>query len=365
MKKRIVAIMLCLALLVSAFPMAVFPTAALADGTTEVHVVKYALDGTTVVDETTVTWEWMRDNMPVYGDGNETHYYYQGPVFEGEWQVVHPGETWNDTPICEGDTIPGTAVTFTNAPSGYCIEYDRWNPQEDTNCGGPEGAVPKDLGAIQGTSINDLCDLVGGLSAGDMVKVKAIDGFNKVFPAEIFMDPPAALGPGVVCWCTTDSSGAPGTQCGVDFSEGMRLTFLADTSTNPWGRHIFGIKDMVENLPSNIWHYYYGGTGDFYPACGGFQVKWISDIEIVTPVYTFNGDVFENSGDPAVGVTVSIDNVTTGGGPWDATMAGNHYTVEIPEVDINAGDMLRITASDATTTGWTDHKIHECDIAAG
>ena len=48
--------------------------------TTEIHITRYANDGTTLLNETTVTYQWMMDNLPVMGDG-VTHYYHQGPVF--------------------------------------------------------------------------------------------------------------------------------------------------------------------------------------------------------------------------------------------------------------------------------------------
>ena len=48
--------------------------------TTEIHIVKYANDGTTILNETTKTYQWLQANMPVLGDGT-THYYHQGPVF--------------------------------------------------------------------------------------------------------------------------------------------------------------------------------------------------------------------------------------------------------------------------------------------
>lgn len=279
MTKKLLVIVACLILLLVPFIATVssVPVAA-QGGTTEVHIVKYATDGNTVLEETTKTWQWMKDNLDIYGDG-VTHYYFQGPIFLEEWQAGHPGETWNDMPICTGDTIPGTVVEFTSDPG--CVEYDRWNPQEDTNCGGAGGAVPKDLGAVMGTTVNDLCNLVGGLSPSDTVKIKAIDGFYKEFPAEVFYDPSPALGTGILCWYTKDCEESyAGTGYVPDFNIGMRLAFLADTSNNPWGLHVMGIKDMVENLPSEIWHYYYGGPGDFYPSCGGFQVKWVSEIAI-------------------------------------------------------------------------------------
>ncbi|HRX33578.1 MAG TPA: hypothetical protein P5263_04900, partial [Methanoregulaceae archaeon] len=69
--------------------------------TTDVHVVRYASDEVTILDETTVNYTWMEANLPVLGDG-VTHYYHQGPVF-----VDDANET---------------------------LEQElRWNPEEDTN----------------------------------------------------------------------------------------------------------------------------------------------------------------------------------------------------------------------------------------
>jgi len=48
--------------------------------TTSVQVVKMGQDGTTILNETTVTFPWMEANLPVMGDGT-MHYYLQGPVF--------------------------------------------------------------------------------------------------------------------------------------------------------------------------------------------------------------------------------------------------------------------------------------------
>ncbi|HPM62326.1 MAG TPA: hypothetical protein PK955_07595, partial [Methanoregulaceae archaeon] len=78
--------------------------------TTEVHVVKYANDGTTVLGETTVSYQWMMANLPVLGDGT-THYYHQGPVFVD-----------NADPETE--------------------ELLRWNVPEDAN------VLEKDMGAV-------------------------------------------------------------------------------------------------------------------------------------------------------------------------------------------------------------------------
>ncbi|MDD1711877.1 MAG: hypothetical protein LUQ69_01760, partial [Methanoregulaceae archaeon] len=61
---------------------------AVAAPTTGLQIVKYADNGTRVVNETTVTYQWMETHLPIYGDGR-THYYHQGPVFtdakEEQW----------------------------------------------------------------------------------------------------------------------------------------------------------------------------------------------------------------------------------------------------------------------------------------
>ena len=123
---------------------------------TEVHIVKYASDGTTILSETTKTYEWMEANLPVLGDG-VTHYYHQGPVFMDD-----------PDPVVEQEL--------------------RWNPDEDTN------VQEKDNGAVKGTNLKDLCDLVGGMSAGEEVRIKASDGFSKWFSLYQCLRIPLAAG---------------------------------------------------------------------------------------------------------------------------------------------------------------------------
>jgi hypothetical protein len=88
------------------------------------------------------------------------------------------------------------------------------------------------------------------------------------------------------------------------------------------------------------------------------------DASIIPSLYTVTGDLYNSGGTPLTGATVVLDN-RTAGGHWDATVVGNTYRVEIdPETDVSAGNILRITATNSSE-GWTDHKVHECDIAAG
>ena len=215
--------------------------------TTEVHVVKYASDETTILNETTVDYIWMEENLPITGDG-EVHYFHQGPVFEGEWNQVHPNES-----------------------------YNAWNPEEDVN------VETRDFGAVKGTDVRDLCELVGGMSPGDEVKIKASDGFNKWFAYENVYNPNSNQGPLVICWYNGEESqggyemqgtGYPGPF--PNYCNGMRLIFFADTSTNPYGYHVFGNWNMHEYLDEKYWHFYQTPL----PSAGGLSVMHVSEIAI-------------------------------------------------------------------------------------
>jgi hypothetical protein len=226
-----------------------------------VNVIKYAPDGTTILDETTVTYQWMEDNLPVQGDG-ATHYYYQGPVFEDEWEntysLTYTGGDWPNSEE-KWDRV--------NWSSGYVQE-------EQCNC-----YPNKDLGACKGTDVRDLCNLVGGMSPGDEVKIKAFDGFFKKFPYSVIYNDEPALGPYVVTWYSMDAGGVTSGYTGENYTNGMRAMFFSDTSVNPWGEHITGIGDMTNHIPEEYWHYYVNYP-IFYPALGGYTVKYVSKIEI-------------------------------------------------------------------------------------
>ncbi len=199
-----------------------------ADPTTEVHVIKYAEDGTILV-ETTVSYQWMGENLPVYGDG-VAHYYHQGPVFEG----------------------------------------DKWDKNETKNL--------KDKGAVKGTDVKDLCDLVGGMSPGDEVMIHAQDGYHVEFGYTNVYEPQPWQGPIALCWyCGEDTEVGERQGKGYppDYFMGMRLVFFADD-------HVFGNWDMHECLPEKCQHFY----GDLYPSTNGLSVKWVDEIRIHTGGYT-------------------------------------------------------------------------------
>jgi hypothetical protein len=208
-----------------------FCTAASA-ATTEVHIVKYGPDKTTVLGEKTVTYQWMEQNLPIYGDG-VTHYYHQGPVFLD-------------------DADPARE------------EQLRWNGEEDKN------VQEKDMGAVKGTNLKDLCNLVGGMAPRDVVKIKASDGFIKSFAYENVYTPPVRQGLMVITWYHDTDGYVP------DYRTGMRLVFFADNSTNPWGIHAFGNYDWHESAAPEYW-YYYHQEDEKYPTTTGLSVQSVSD----------------------------------------------------------------------------------------
>lgn len=225
---------------------------------TEIHIVKYAVDGSTVLNEKRIDYRWMEQNLPVKGDGT-THYYLQGPVF----------------------------VDNTEA---------RWNPAEDTN------VQEKDMGAIKGTDLKDLCNLVGGMSPGDELKLVATDGFSKAFAFENVYEPSSRQGPMVIAWYRADKGYVPA------YDDGMRLVFLADTLVNPWGIHAMGAWDWHESAAEKYWYYYYNGN-EKYPTTTGVSVQSIGEILIFSQEEP-SGTIRVTS-EPA-GAEIFVDDEDTG-----------------------------------------------------
>ena len=225
---------------------------------TELHVVKLAADGYTVLKETRVSSQWMEQNLPVLGDGT-THYYLQGPVFVDN-------------------------------------QEDRWNPTEDTN------VQEKDMGAVKGTDVRDLCDLVGGMADGDVLTVKATDGFSREFAYGNIYSPPSRQGPAVIAWYQAGQEYVP------SYQDGMRLLFLADTTSNPWGIHAMGVWDWHESADEQYWYYYYDGT-QRYPTTTGLSVRSVSELVIASQEDPA-GSIHVTS-EPG-GAGVLLDSVETG-----------------------------------------------------
>ncbi|HIJ05848.1 MAG: Uncharacterized protein XE11_0008 [Methanomicrobiales archaeon 53_19] len=218
--------------------------------TTEVRLVRYAADGVTILNEKVVDYTWMESNLPVLGDGS-THYYHQGPIFEG----------------------------------------DIWNPAEDENL--------KDMGAVKGTDLRDLCELVGGMSEGETVTIKASDGLRRTFPYSNVYNPESRQGPMGITWYHHEDGYVP------DYQTGMRLIFFADTSVNPEGKNVFGVADKRETFPQEYWYFYNG----IYPTTTGISVQYVSEI-IINSEAEPTGSIQIDS-DP-IGASVYLDDQDMG-----------------------------------------------------
>ncbi|MDD2666908.1 MAG: metallophosphoesterase [Methanocellales archaeon] len=236
--------------------------------TTDVHILKYAIDGS-LLNETTLNYTLMEANLPIYGDGF-AHYYHQGPIFD---------------------------------------ENDMWNPSEDLNI------ETRDYGAVRGTDIKDLCELVGGMSPGDEIKIKAEDGFYKRFDYTDVYEPQPRQGPLVLTWWRADEGYPPA------YYTGMRLVFFADSSTNPWSWHVFGNWDMHECLSPQYWHNYSG----IWPATSGLSVCQVDELAIYSTLEPAELSSIEVS---PTDVTLNI---------WDTQQftatAYDQYGNEMPNID--------------------------------
>jgi len=242
------------------------PVVQAAGATTSVHIVKYADDGTKILAEKTVTYQWMEQNLPVQGDGI-THYYHQGPIFEG----------------------------------------DIWDPDEISNL--------KDKGAVEGTDIKDLCNLVGGMSPGDEVMILAVDGWHTEFAYSNIYEPSDRQGIIALCWYNGgysqegDSSGV-GYPANNAYNSAIQIVFMAKT-TNRDGKHVFGNSDMKAALPEGKYQHFYEGK---YPSTSGLSGKWISEIRI------YNGGI-----KPGIKIDLEANQgatETTKSIPWLAIILG-------------------------------------------
>jgi hypothetical protein len=203
--------------------------------TTSIHIEKVAGDGKTILSSKDVDAKWMEANLPVYGDG-VTHYYHQGPVF-----IDDPD------PVVEANL--------------------RWNKGEDVN------VQEKDMGAVKGTALKDLCELMGGMEPGDTVTVLASDGFSKTFAYRNVYQPTERQGPMVITWYRDGEGHVP------NYTTGMRLVFFADTSSNPWGIHAFGNWDWHESADPEYYYYYVQGS-ERYPTTTGLSVQVVETLTI-------------------------------------------------------------------------------------
>lgn len=237
---------LLLLILLSGIVILAFPVAG--EPTSSLHIVKLADNGTRVINETNVSPHWMEANLPVQGEG-VTHYYHQGPVFVDSKEA-------------------------------------QWDVNETANF--------KDMGAVRGTAVKDLCDLVGGMAPGDQVMIKSGDGYHVELDYQNIYQPEHRQGPVTVTWFNGNESTVgerQGTGYPPDYYVGMRLVFFADNSTNPGGKHVFGNQDMRAVMPSESIHLF----ENLYPSTSGYTVKWVDEVRVYQGGYKGSTDLLPKS----------------------------------------------------------------------
>ncbi|CAD6494982.1 MAG: Calcineurin-like phosphoesterase [Candidatus Argoarchaeum ethanivorans] len=250
--------------------------------TTEVHVVKYDSDGTTILNETNVTYQWMEKNLKVHGDG-VTHYYFQGPTFDPD---------------------------------------NLWDPCETINI--------KDKGAVKGTNVMDLCDLVGGMLPGDEVEIKASDGFSRRFAWDdvYSYSYQPEQGPMVLTWYHADDGYVP------DYYGGMQLVFFADDN-------MFGNWDMHEYMDEKYWNYYKPDL----PSSSGLSIKQVDEITI----YSIE----------PLPQTVSAQSSVILWGPYITNTDTNSTTINWKSEDATLGTVRYATEEYYAENGEYDHAIND------
>ena len=189
----------------------------------KLHIIKYAGDGTTVINETFVDYNYMENNLPVIGDGTTAY------KFEG--LTMNPSNLWDPE-----ETYPG----------GFKISN-----------------------VVKGTRVHDLAELVGGMGSGTTITFVANDGFETTLPySSIYTNPAvqARQGDAIIAWWG-DGQYVP------QYADGMRLFFTPD------GDHVYGHWDMHETLPSQYWRYNFQ-DGVQYPSSAGLSAKYITTIKV-------------------------------------------------------------------------------------
>ncbi|MDD2249378.1 MAG: hypothetical protein PHF90_06540, partial [Methanocorpusculum sp.] len=270
-------ILLCIGLLAGA---------ASAAPTTSVDISRIAADGTTVLANETVSFAWMKANLNITGDG-ETHYGHQGPVFEG----------------------------------------DPWDQNQTINT--------DDAGALRGTSVLDLAELVGGIPENSTVKIIAKDGFSRTFSSSYIISPESRMGPLVLVWEVNDVNVSAAGSSG-DASDGMRIYFFADD-------HVFGNYDMLQTMPESDRYNYSNTPSTSYPSTRGLSVQYVDRIRICTDETAYVPN-------EPVDLTITGPTVLTSGVNTPYTF--QHPNATSVSVDFGDGRTRIFTASEGKATAY-------------
>ncbi len=126
-----------------------------------------------------------------------------------------------------------------------------------------------------GTYVRNLTDLVGGMSAGDEIFVKASDGMTRYFNYTNIYEPASGQGNLVLAWWDSVSGPVPG------YSEGIR-SFFYNPRPDPYGvadSLNFTLVEMRDSLAP--WYRY--NYSSIWPSAKGLSVKYVNQLKIYPP----------------------------------------------------------------------------------
>jgi len=206
---------------------------------TSVTVKKVTTDGT-VISETSKTWEELRTGFDVIGDG-KLIYAVQGPVMNS---LAGTDESW--------DVNEEFPAAYTNT---------RFKVED----------------AVQGTSVKDLIDLVGGMEKGDLLRFTSADGLVTEFIdgyAYIY-DPKPEMGTMFLAWSRNGVDGPSGY-------DGMfRLFFTSNENTkDPEGYRVYSLYDMKISMIEEDYGLFH--ASEVLPSTAQISAYQINSIEIIT-----------------------------------------------------------------------------------
>ncbi|HPS23173.1 MAG TPA: hypothetical protein PLM60_07200, partial [Methanoregulaceae archaeon] len=97
-----------------------------------------------------------------------------------------------------------------------------------------------------------------------------------------------------------------------EYSTGMRLVFLADATTNPWGIHAFGNWDWHESADPEYYYYYAQGS-ERYPTTTGLSVQMVSSLSIRQASITTVPDTVPSTPSVSLGILTIASGMLAGG----------------------------------------------------
>jgi len=180
-----------------------------------------------------------------------------------------------------------------------------------------------------GTYVRNLTDLVGGMSAGDEIAVKASDGMTRYFNYTNVYTPIDRQGQMVLAWWDNQSGAVP------TYSEGIRFFIYTPPAS-------YGVSDSLNLTLRDMFYsmapwyrYNYSGT---WPSAKGLSVKYVNQLKIYPPHrYDFNttGDTTKYAYKGGVGDSPGVNEPNTA---FDSTSAiadddSNSYLTDVSDVD--------------------------------